>query len=86
MQNSNDEILNILKEILRQLKQTSSPGGGKNNDAEVMTIEDVVEMIKLKKPTIYALVASKKIPFRKKGHKTLYFLRSELMDWIKNTK
>ena len=48
---------------------------------EIMTIEDASEFIRLAKPTVYALVSNRQIPFSKKG-KRLYFRRSELERWV----
>ena len=86
-----DEILKILKEIKTELQlQRSSERKENSLEEEVMTIEGAAKLLKLSKPAIYTMISSsppgkygKKLPFHKKGHKTLYFLRSEIMAWIK---
>ncbi|SDL36734.1 transcriptional regulator, AlpA family [Salinimicrobium catena] len=51
---------------------------------QYLTIDELCELIGYKKTSIYGLVQKKKIPFHKKGK--LYFLKSEIMDWLKNGK
>jgi excisionase family DNA binding protein len=50
-----------------------------------LTIEETSKIIDLAKPSIYGLVHKNKIPFHKKS-KRLYFLKSEILDWIKSGK
>jgi excisionase family DNA binding protein len=50
---------------------------------KLFTIEEAATFISLSRPTIYGLVAQKKIPFHKKG-KRLYFYDKELTQWISN--
>jgi predicted DNA-binding transcriptional regulator AlpA len=50
-----------------------------------LTIDQTSKMIDLAKPSIYGLVHKNKIPFHKKS-KRLYFLKSEILDWIKSGK
>ena len=54
-----------------------------NPDRELLTITQAGEVINLTVPTIYSLVSKKLIPHNKKG-KRLYFLKSELLDWVKS--
>lgn len=53
------------------------------DNGELLTITQAGEIINLTVPTIYSLVSKKLIPHNKKG-KRLYFLKSELLDWIKS--
>ena len=48
-----------------------------------ITIKEASSLIKLAVPTIYGLVHKRKIPSYRRG-KILYFLRPELLDWIKS--
>jgi excisionase family DNA binding protein len=48
-----------------------------------MTIQEAANYLSLAKQTIYGLVMNNKIPFHKKG-KRLYFIESELTEWISN--
>jgi excisionase family DNA binding protein len=54
-----------------------------NPDSELLTITQAGKVINLTVPTIYSLVSKKLIPYNKKG-KRLYFLKSELLDWVKS--
>jgi len=48
----------------------------------IWVIDDVVEVTKYAKGTIYNLVYRGEIPYRKRGKK-LYFIPSEILSWIK---
>ncbi|MBU2901565.1 helix-turn-helix domain-containing protein [Maribacter dokdonensis] len=45
-------------------------------------IDEAAKTVNKSKYTLYSLVAKNKIPYHKQG-KHLYFLKSELIDWIK---
>jgi excisionase family DNA binding protein len=69
--------------MLEQLKRSPIPKEAASKPIEDIGAMSVAETITgLAKPTIYALVAKRKIPCMKKG-KRLYFSRAELTDWIK---
>ena len=48
----------------------------------IFDIGEAADYCRLTKPTLYALVSQRSIPFSKKG-KRLYFSELELIDWIK---
>lgn len=48
---------------------------------DLMKIDDVCELLKLEKSTIYSMVHKRKIPFIKKG-KLLYFDRNKINEWL----
>ena len=48
----------------------------------IFDIGEAASYCRLSKPTLYALVSQRSIPFSKKG-KRLYFSEGELIDWIK---
>ena len=48
----------------------------------LMIIDEAAEFLKLSKPTLYRLVSAREIPFHKQSGK-LYFLETELLDWVK---
>lgn len=52
-------------------------------DESFIDIHDASKIINKAIPTIYALAAAKKIPCHKQGRQ-LYFLKSELIAWIKS--
>ncbi|MEX0997797.1 MAG: helix-turn-helix domain-containing protein [Flavobacteriaceae bacterium] len=59
----------------------------KENDQKedkFMTLDELASYIDYKKTSIYGLVQKNKIPYHKKGK--LYFLKSEIDEWLKNGK
>ena len=52
---------------------------------EVLDAEAAADFLYLKKDTIYRLVQKEKIPHSKPGKK-LYFLREDLIQWIKEAR
>ena len=70
-----ENVERMLKEI--QLKQGAEPA-----DAGLMSIIEASKLLKLSVATIYSKVCRNEIPVSKQGKK-LYFMRSELLDWIK---
>lgn len=86
MQNPFLEIQNDLitiKGLLLDLKNEKPLVASKEREEEILSVEDAGEFIGLKVPTIYSLVSQRKIPFSKNGKK-LMFLKSELLQWVKN--
>lgn len=55
----------------------------KEIDDNLLTIQDASKLLKLSVATIYSKVCRNELPVSKKG-KRLYFLKSELLDWIKS--
>ena len=49
---------------------------------DVLTISEAASILRLAVPTVYGLVHRSKIPVCKKG-KRLYFIRHELLEWVK---
>lgn len=70
-----ENIERLLKEIKNKAPEPE--------DAGLMTIIEAAKLIKLSVPTIYSKVCRNEIPVNKQG-KRLYFLRSDLLDWIKS--
>lgn len=54
-------------------------------DKIIWMIDDVCELTTYKKGTIYNLVSSGDIPYRKRRGK-LFFIPSEVISWVKNEK
>lgn len=80
----NDDLINLLvKKITGQLKISLE-----NNllvpDDPILTIDELAELLSMTKGSIYGLVHKNAIPYHKKGK--LYFLKSEILDWIKSGK
>jgi len=78
------EIVNQLAAaICRNLKKEF--GDVKNLNEDVfLSIDELANFINMTKGSIYGLVHKNAIPYHKKGK--LYFLKSEILDWIKEGK
>lgn len=71
----------LAKEIARNLSE--APNTQIHSPEDVfLTIEETSALIHLSKFTIYGLVHKNKIPFHKRGRR-LYFLKSEIIEWLK---
>ena len=53
-----------------------------NEPERLLTVKDAAAFLSLKPRTIYAMVAERRIPYRKAG-RLLRFERSELLEWSK---
>jgi len=84
-----DAILATLIEIATILKSNSE--NSSIYDEQVWNIDEAAEFLKLSKQDIYSKISEKttpdpqkRIPHHRKGRKTIYFLRSELLAWVKS--
>ena len=69
----------IAKMLLKEARQEEAM-----QDDQFLTIEEAGKLIGYKRTSIYGLVQKNKIPYHKKGK--LFFLKSELMEWLKSGK
>lgn len=76
-----DEFRSIVRQELAALLQTPHAA----SKDEVGGIELAVEITRLSKSRIYALVQQRGIPHSKRGNK-LYFNRAELLAWVEQGK
>lgn len=75
-----NQLFEKLESIETLLK---SKGPNQTEDPnKLLNLEEASVFLSLAKPTIYALVSRKEIPFMKKG-KRLYFTKSELFEYVK---
>jgi predicted DNA-binding transcriptional regulator AlpA len=77
-------IQKISDQVTDNIIKAISPSTIPVEDA-FLNIDDTAKLIDLAKPTVYGLVHQNKIPYHKKS-KRLYFLKSEILDWIKSGK
>lgn len=77
IQTSQQRTEKMVTELMNRLSNNSI---GKD---QLMTVTETAEFLNLSVPTIYTLVHKGAIPTNKKG-KRLYFLQSELTEWIKS--
>jgi len=74
------ELFNKVENIERLLLNKSNE---KQPEAEqLLTVQQVAEMLGLTVPTLYGFTQRNEIPFNKKG-KRLIFLKQEIIDWVK---
>lgn len=57
----------------------------KNEEEEIMNVEQVSNLIGLSKATIYGLTHKRKLPYYK-ARKRLYFKKSEIVNWMTSSK
>lgn len=69
----------IAKILLKQARQEEAL-----QEDQYLTIDELCKLIGYKKTSVYGLVQKNKIPYHKKGK--LFFLKSEIMEWLKNGK
>ncbi len=79
-----DQRLTTIESLLTELKTGLSHPKPEVRGIPV-NIDRVSTLSNLAKPTIYGLVAAKKIPHAKQGKK-LYFFEDEIIDWIRQGK
>jgi excisionase family DNA binding protein len=51
-----------------------------NKPPKFLTVDEVAELLRVKKRTVYAWVSQGVLPFRKAGNRTI-FLLDEIMEW-----
>lgn len=79
------EILNLISDqVAEKVLKNLNPSNSSNEDV-FMNIDETSKLIDLTKPTVYGLVHQNNIPYHKKG-KRLYFLKSEILAWLKSGK
>ena len=70
----------VTDNIIKAINPSTTP-----EEDRFLTIDEASKLIDLAKPSVYGLVHKNKIPYHKKS-KRLYFLKSEILDWIKSGK
>ena len=69
--------------VISRLDASATPSQSQAaNSEELMTLEQACQFIGKKPSTVYSMTSDRRIPFMKRGNK-LYFLKSDLMEWIK---
>ena len=76
--------LSTVEELLLDIKHRPTHAAAPVDD--VLSIEQAAELLTLTTQTLYGLVSARKIPFSKPTGSRLYFLRSELIEWLKSNR
>lgn len=79
-----DEAINLLVKKITNKLNLSLGSGLNSKEEQFLNINEVAKLLSMTKGSIYGLVHKNAIPFHKKGK--LYFLKSEILDWIKSGK
>jgi len=75
--------LTTIKLLLLDIQNQKPLSLNKTPDDHILNVNEAGEFVGLKTPTVYSLVSQRKIPFSKNGKK-LMFLKSELLQWVKD--
>jgi excisionase family DNA binding protein len=81
-----EQILESLHQIqlrLDNLEKLIQEKSTTQESEQFLDIKEAAQLLRLSPPTIYGLVNKRAIPHNKKG-KRLYFLKSELLQWLKD--
>ena len=74
--------VSTLVEDVRQIKALLLENSTKEEGVSILTMEETSEFLHVKKPTLYSYVSKGLIPHHKRAGR-LYFLKNELIDWVK---
>lgn len=74
-----------IKAIIESVFQDAS-SQAKNEQTELLTIEEVSKLTGYKKATIYKLTHERKIPFHKPAHggRRIFFKKEEINQWLQS--
>lgn len=81
---SEEGIKVLVEQITENIKKALNLTNPTVEDS-FLNIDETAKLINLAKPSIYGLVHQNRIPYHKKG-KRLYFLKSQIIDWLKSGK
>lgn len=81
---TSDGIKFLAEELAKHLELSPKKNTIHKEDV-FLSIEEVAKLLKLSKYTIYGLVHKNTIPYHKRSRR-LYFLKSEILDWLKTGK
>jgi excisionase family DNA binding protein len=73
------KIESILSDLLRNPEGSPPPA---EPEEIFLTVKEAANFLKLSVPTVYTLMSKKHLPFLKRSQKC-YFLKSELIDYLK---
>ena len=77
------QAISSLADELKQIKSLILESSTIDGTDSLLTIEETSEFLHVKKQTLYSYVSKGLIPHHKRAGR-LYFLKNELIDWIKS--
>lgn len=75
-----DTRLSRIENLLIELNALA--GAHESNPEIILSVQQTADLIRLSVQTVYGYVSRNEIPYSKKGGR-LYFLKSEIIEWIK---
>lgn len=78
-----EELSELIEQSVRKVLLETPVNPSDENESDFLTIEQAAIFVNLAKATIYALCSMGKIPVLKKG-KRLYFVKTELTEWLRS--
>lgn len=76
-------VISSLAEEVKQIKAMLLETSTKDGADSILTIQETSEFLHVQKQTLYSYVSKGLIPHHKRAGR-LYFLKNELIDWIKS--
>ena len=80
-----NQILSSIDKKIDDLKKSQMEITGEKDSTRLMTITEASKFLNLSKSAIYSKTSKRMIPFVKKG-KRLYFVKSDLLNWLNKGK
>jgi excisionase family DNA binding protein len=78
---SKDELEDLIHKSVRRILSENGKQTTQTEQDKILTIQQASKYLNLAPQTLYGFTSKNEIPFIKKGKK-LYFLRSELENWL----
>jgi len=78
-------ISELLEKVSRIEERLNEHGQENHSDERLIGIKQAAEILNLAISTVYSKVCRREIPVSKQGKK-LYFLKAELLEWVKSGK
>ncbi|MBR9859883.1 helix-turn-helix domain-containing protein [bacterium] len=78
-----NQRLRKIEEIILEISESVSNISIPESQTTILTVDDLSCLLKISKSSVYSKVSNLEIPFHKKG-KRLYFIRSEIMEYLKS--
>ena len=76
-----DDLAKRVAERVLDLQNRKTPQEEIHDPDEFLTMKQACELLKIAKPTLYALTCKRAIPYFKKG-KFIFFKREDLISWM----
>lgn len=82
---SQADLESIIERVLAKILKENIQLFRENPTEDILSVEGAADFLNLSKSTIYHLTSNDKVPHYKQSKK-LYFKRSELIEWLENSR